>query len=102
MIRIIDDNREALERLCRKYRVATLEIFGSAAAGSFRPDASDLDFLVTYHRASDMDAADQYFGLLQELTELFDRHVDLVMPRAMKNPYFIRSVNANRKVLYAA
>ena len=102
MIQLVEDNRRALEALCRKYRVAILEVFGSASDGSFSPETSDLDFLVTYQHAPDMDAADQYFGLLLELQELFDRRVDLVMATAMKNSYFIRSVNANRQVFYAA
>lgn len=102
MIQLFEDNREALEALCRKYSVATLEVFGSAADGNFKFETSDLDFLVTYRRVSEMDVADQYFGLLKGLQDLFRRRIDLVMPTAMRNSYFIRSVNASRKVLYAA
>ena len=49
-----------------------------------------------------MTIADQYFGLLSALQELFERNVDLVCASALRNPYFIKAVNATRKALYAA
>ena len=103
MIRLIEDNREAIKDLCTRYRVRRLEVFGSALIDkSFHPVRSDLDFLVEFLPLKQGEYADAYFGLLEALEELLDRHVDLVMPGAIKNPYFLESVNKNRKVLYAA
>ena len=42
-----------------------------------------------------------YFGLWFGLEELFSRKVDLVVGRAIKNPYFLRTVNMSRTVIYA-
>ena len=42
MIDLIEQHRAALEGLCRRYRVKTLEVFGSAADGTFDPARSDL------------------------------------------------------------
>ncbi len=36
------------------------------------------------------------------MIELIEQNVDMVIPAAMKNPYFIRQVNRTRQVLYAA
>jgi len=103
MIRLIEDNREAIENLCTLYRVRRLEVFGSALAEkSFHSERSDIDFLVEFFPLKQGEYADTYFGLLEALEELFGRHVDLVMPGAIKNPYFLESVNRNRTVLYAA
>lgn len=102
MKRILEENLPALTGLCEKYGVARLEIFGSAAADTFNAGTSDLDFLVTFKTLAHMNAADQYFGLLAELEILFNRRIDLVMERAMKNPYFIKSVEQNRRTLFAA
>lgn len=102
MIPLIEAHRLALQDLCRKYRVARLELFGSAAEGSFDPQASDLDFLVEFLPDSPMGAFHQYFDFLEELKRLFDCDVDLVEAGAMNNPYFIKAVNATRKLLYAA
>jgi predicted nucleotidyltransferase len=78
-------------------------VFGSALTGEgFHSEQSDLDFLVEFLPLKQGQYADAYFGLLEALEDLFDRHVDLVMPGAIKNPYFLESVNKNRKVLYAA
>lgn len=103
MISLIEENSEALKELCLKYRVRRLELFGSALTGeNFRAEQSDLDFLVEFLPLKQGEYADTYFGLLEAFERLFDRHVDLVMPGAIKNSYFLEAINKNRKVLYAA
>jgi len=103
MIPLIEDNRAALETLCKKYGVARLEVFGSAATGEFDPDRSDVDFLVEFLPDQDPGPwAAHYFNFQAALEKLLARKVDLIMPSAMKNPYFIREVNRTRQVLYAA
>ena len=77
-------------------------MFGSAAQGTFRPSRSDVDFIVEFQHSDSMNAADQYFGLLEDLEALLGRGGDLVCDGAMRNPYFIRSVEASRRPLYAA
>ena len=99
---LIESHRSELEQLCKRYHVKRLELFGSATTGDFKPETSDLDFLVEFHATKEMNAADRYFGLLEALRSLFQRKVDLVMARAMHNPYFIREVNKSRTMLYAA
>ena len=37
-----------LDQLCRRYGVLRLDLFGSAATGRYRPEESDLDFLVEF------------------------------------------------------
>lgn len=48
MIVEIEQRRAELEALCRRLGVRRLEVFGSAAAGEFRGETSDLDFLVEF------------------------------------------------------
>ena len=103
MVSLIEKNRNALEELCVKFRVRHLEVFGSASTGrNFDAENSDLDFLVEFQTLQPGEHANTYFGLLDALENLFNRHIDLVMPRAVKNRYFIESINKNREVLYAA
>ncbi len=93
MISFIEENYELLKRLCKKYHVKRFEIFGSALTGQgFDPEKSDLDFLVEFLPLQPGEHANAYFGLLEALQDLFNRHVDLVMPRAIKNPYFLESI----------
>jgi len=103
MVELIKEHYEELGHLCRQYHVKRLEVFGSALTGEgFDPVKSDLDFLVEFLPLQPGQHADAYFGLLEDVEKLFDRHIDLVMPRAIKNPYFLESINKARKVLYAA
>ena len=102
MLSLIEDNRSAIESLCRRYDVARLEVFGSAVEGDFDPARSDVDFLVEYQTGSNLGPwLTRYFELKAELEDLLGCGVDLVMPGAMRNPYFIREVNRTRKSVYA-
>lgn len=102
MIPLIEQHRGSLAPFCRKYHVARLEVFGSAAEQEDNDSAGDIDFLVTFQSGADLGPADQYFGLLADLQQLFERPVDLVCADAMRNPYFIREVDRSRSTLYAA
>ena len=102
MTSVVQDKRDAVERLCRQFRVRRLELFGSAVGTKFDPMTSDLDFLVDFEDLGPEEYADTYFGLLEGLKELFKRNVDLVMISAVKNPYFLESIEQSRTLLYAA
>ena len=101
MIDLIEQNRSTLDELSRRYHVKTLELFGSAADGTFDP-RSDLDFLVDFQPMEPGPHAKAYFGLWFALQAVFGRHVDLVETPAVTNPYFLKAVNQQRRVLYAA
>jgi hypothetical protein len=45
--------------------------------------------------------ARRFFGLMEGLEKLFRRPVDLVVESAIKNPYFLKSVQQNQTSLYA-
>lgn len=92
---------EQLREYCERYGVVRLDLFGSAARDDFNEDRSDLDFLVTFEEPSKMDYADRYFGLLEDLQKLFNRKVDLIEEKAIRNPYFRRVVNRERKDVLA-
>ena len=98
----LEQRRAELETVCRRYGVRRLELFGSAATGQDRPGESDLDFLVEFGPLPPGGYADAYFGLLESLEELFGRTVDLVVPSAIRNPYFLKAIEGTRTLLYAA
>ena len=53
MIEDVELRRGELEALCRRFGVGRLEIFGSAAAGRFQTETSDLDFMVEFAPPTD-------------------------------------------------
>lgn len=74
----IDDKRDAIAALCRRFSVARLEVFGSAARGAgFDPKRSDADFLVTFAPAARNDLT-AFADLKDALEGLLGRPVDLV------------------------
>lgn len=89
-----------IQRLCREYHVRRLELFGSATGDRFDPTTSDVDLLVEFEPRRPERGATPYFKLLQALEELFGRHVDFVSPKSIRNPYFKRSVEESRELIY--
>ena len=103
MISLIKSHQDELIKLCFQHRVKSLELFGSAVTGTqFDDKNSDLDFLVEFLVLEPGTYADTYFGLLEAMENLLQRHVDLIMIRAIKNPYFLKAINQTRELLYAA
>jgi predicted nucleotidyltransferase len=93
-------NTELLD-LCRRHYVRRLDVFGSTATGEMK-ESSDVDLLVEFDEQVNPRRFDNYFEFLHELEKLFGRHVDLVEVGGLRNPYFIREVNATKRRIYAA
>jgi len=102
MITDISEGTSEIAALCRKHRVQELEVFGSAADGTFDPSKSDLDFLVHYFPLRSGEHYETYFGLLEGLESLFGRRIDLVDGTCLRNPYSIEAVNQSRTPVYDA
>jgi uncharacterized protein len=80
----IKEKRKALAAICRRYGVARLEVFGSAArSADFDPVRSDVDFLVTFAPAVRNELT-VFFDLKEALEKLLDRPVDLVERAAIE------------------
>jgi predicted nucleotidyltransferase len=89
-----------IEKICKKYEAKSLTLFGSALTEEFNPDSSDLDFLLEL--TTPENGLDRYFGIKEELEKLLSREVDLVMPKAIKNPYLKESIYSRLKKCYDA
>ena len=103
MYAAISDKKEELAKLCRRFDVKKLEVFGSAARGAdFDPSTSDADFLVEFDPNSDLPPFDRYFDLVEELRETLGRPVDLLEARAIRNPYLSAAIDRSRELIYAS
>ena len=80
--------------------MAELALFGSAVTGGFTPE-SDVDFLVDFLPGRS-DPFEDYSALREELQGIVNRKVDLVVRRAIRNPYFRDAALAQAETLYAA
>lgn len=103
MIAAVEDRRAEVAALCRRHGVERLDLFGSASGDGFDPEASDLDFVVSFERREPPELFDRYFGLKEDLEGLFGRGVDLVTEGALKkDPDFAEGISGARVSLYAA
>lgn len=90
-----------IARIAARRNVRRLRVFGSALSEHFDHERSDVDILVNF--LPDIhDPFDAYFGLKEDLEELFGRPVDLVVEGAVRNPYFRAKAFGQARELYAA
>ena len=100
---VVSSKKEELAELCRQFGVARLEVFGSASTDTFDSGSSDVDLLVEFLPDQDLGPwMAHFFDFRTALEQCLGCKVDLVMPQAMKNPYFIQEVNRTRRLVYAA
>ncbi|MBL8703980.1 MAG: nucleotidyltransferase family protein [Rhodospirillales bacterium] len=93
-------DRAALAALCRRHRIVRLSLFGSALAGTARPD-SDVDLLVEFEPEGEPGLLG-LAGIAEELSGLLDgRRVDLRTAEDL-SPLFREEVVRAAAVQYAA
>ena len=72
-----------LAEFCRRWNISELALFGSALREDFRPD-SDVDVLVSFAPQAHITLFDMA-QMQNELTDIFQREVDLVSKRGLEN-----------------
>jgi len=104
MVTLIKDNMGAILDACKKYRVKSFYLVGSATDENRFNTESDVDFLYRFEDEGNpgMDYADNFFDLMFYLQDLLKRKVDLVSEQKMWNPYFIESINESKQMIYEA
>ena len=90
----------AIAAACRSFGVRRLELFGSAVRDP--EHANDFDFLVDLEETEPGVYAKTFFGLYDALLKIADRPIDLVTERSIRNPYFRKSIDRNKRLIYAA
>ena len=96
---LIERNIARLKRLCAKYQVAKLYVFGSVITDKFNSE-SDIDFIVTFDSVDLEKYADNYFDFKFSLEKIFKREIDLLEEKAIKNPYLKQSIDKTKKLIY--
>ena len=101
-MRVVEDKREQIVELSKRYHVQRLELFGSALRDDFQVNSSDLDFLVEFNPLMQGSYVGTYLGLLNALESLLNRTVDLVEVQAIQNPYYREEIERTKVLIYAA
>ncbi|MDE6271226.1 MAG: nucleotidyltransferase domain-containing protein [Muribaculaceae bacterium] len=100
-MKLIELNLQRIFELCHKHKVKTLSVFGSILTDRFN-DGSDVDLLVDFEPIDHdkFDYVSNYFGLRDALESLFNRKVDLLEEKGLRNKYFIANVNRTKQLIY--
>ena len=103
MIPVVAERASELPEICQRYHVARLDLYGKAATADSLTEHDSLSLLVDFQFLPLDNYFDMYFGLLESLEELFGLPVELATTEAMAtNPFFPRSLIANKVKLYGA
>ena len=102
MIPAIHAHRSAIARLCARYGVRRLAVFGSAALAEVDAAARDIDLIVDFDRTHRQRPLPCYFEFKGDLEALFGKSVDLVELSAMPESRLKRSIARSALPVYAA
>ena len=96
---LIDTNMDKLINLCKDHKLDKLFAFGSVLTDKF-DNNSNIDLIVDFKEVDLYEYANNYFSLKSSLEEIFNRDVDLLEERAIKNPFFKKSIEVKKKLIY--
>jgi len=90
---------DQIRKLCGSNKVRTLFAFGSVLTDDFKPE-SDIDLVVDIDEKDPLSYSDSYFSLKFQLEQLFQRRVDLLEQKSIKNPYVKEQIEQTKVLIY--
>lgn len=96
----LDEYSLAIQQLCVSHKVKTLYAFGSVLSENFN-HSSDVDLVVDFENLDIHEYADNYFDLKFSLQEVLKRPIDLLEEKAIRNPFFRKILDIQKKLIYA-
>lgn len=96
---LIEMYKNQIQRLCESHKVKTLYSFGSVNTAKFTRD-SDVDLMVDFKIEDPIEYTDNYFDLKFELEKMFNRQIDLLESKAIKNPFLRQSIDKTKVLVY--
>ena len=96
---LIENHTKDILTLCKTHKVKSLYAFGSVLTEKFNNE-SDVDLIVDFEQLDVLEYGDNYYELKFSLENVLKRSVDLLEEKAIKNPYFRKTINQNKKLIY--
>jgi predicted nucleotidyltransferase len=86
--------------LFKKHRVRKAYAFGSVCTKDFN-ESSDIDLLIDFEDNLDpIHQGESWWALRDELEQIFNREIDLITEKSLRNPYFIEELQEKRQLIY--
>lgn len=96
---LVELNIEKIKNLCMKHKVNKLFVFGSVLKDTFTNE-SDIDLVVDFEKLDLSDYADNYFDLKDQLELIFNRPVDLLEEKGIRNPFLRKQIDNEKQLIY--
>ena len=96
---VLDKHIGQIKQLCNEHQVKSLFAFGSVLTDKFNMN-SDVDFIVDIDSPDPLDYTDHYFALKSELQNIFNKPVDLLEEKALKNPFLKKQIDHTKMLVY--
>lgn len=99
-MKLSDKEINQIKDVCKELKINKLFAFGSVLSEKFNNN-SDIDLLISF--ADDISIEDytkNYFLLHYRLRDLLNREVDIITENSLSNPFFIASLESNKKLIY--
>ncbi len=89
-----------LKKILNQHKIKRAYVFGSVCTNKFN-EKSDLDFLVSFYDGLEpLEMGELWWSLHDNLRLTFNREIDIVTERSLKNPYFIKELNETKELIY--
>jgi predicted nucleotidyltransferase len=96
---MLNNYHEPLRKLCESNHVSRLYAFGSVVTDELKKE-SDLDFVVQLTDKDPFSYSDNYFNLKFGLEALFNRSIDLLEDKAIRNPHLKSEIERTKVLVY--
>ena len=91
---------EDVVKICEKYHLTELSIFGSAIRDDFKED-SDVDLLVVWENYLEKNQPWDFIDIRDDFKRLLNREVDIVDKDGIQNPIRREMILSTYEVVYA-
>jgi len=91
---------EDVVKICERYRIAELSVFGSAIRDDFNEN-SDVDFLVVWENYRMNNDTMDFVRIVDDFSHLISREVDVIDVDELTNPIRRKSILSTCEMIYA-
>ncbi len=98
-MRLLTAHIEEIRKACVTNKVRTLFAFGSVTNDKFKSD-SDVDLVVDIAETDPFAYSENYFNLKVQLEQIFNRHVDLLEQKAIRNSFLNKEIDQTKILIY--
>ena len=98
----IKSKKEVFQSLCENHKVGKLYAFGSSTRADFSELDSDIDLLIEMDTEDPMERGEKLISIWNKFEKFFQRKVDLLTYKSIKNPVLKRNIDATKILIYEA